>query len=89
MKKYLYEEQDQRRPLVHVDGCSCGSCGKSKLIDPRLQMMPDNPDIADGMLDPNLAIAYDPLFGSVLGTSVSRRSMLKGLAALGGMAGLG
>jgi NitT/TauT family transport system substrate-binding protein len=89
MKKYLYEEQDQQRPLVHVDGCSCGSCGKSKLIDPRMQMMPENPDIADGMQDPNLAVDYDPLFGSVLGTSVSRRSMLKGLAALGGMAGLG
>jgi NitT/TauT family transport system substrate-binding protein len=53
-----------------------------------MQMMPDNPDIADGMQDPNLAIDYDPLFGSVLGSSVSRRSMLKGLAALGGMAGL-
>ena len=88
MKKYLYEEQAQR-PLVHVDGCSCGTCGKSKLIDPRMQVMPENPDIADGMQDPNLAINYDPMFGSVLGTSVSRRSMLKGLAALGGMAGLG
>ena len=88
MKKYLYEEQAQR-PLVHVDGCSCGSCGKSKMIDPRMQVMPENPDIADGMQDPNLAINYDPMFGSVLGTSVSRRSMLKGLAALGGMAGLG
>ena len=87
MKKYLYEEQAQR-PLVHVDGCSCGTCGKSKIIDPRMQIMPKNPDIADGMQDPNLAINYDPLFGSVLGTSVSRRSMLKGLAALGGMAGL-
>ncbi|MHB1401668.1 MAG: ABC transporter substrate-binding protein [Thiobacillus sp.] len=87
MKKYLYEEQAPR-PLVHVDGCSCGTCDKSKMIDPRMQVMPENPDIADGMQDPNLAINYDPLFGSVLGTSVSRRSMLKGLAALGGMAGL-
>lgn len=88
MKKYLYGEQDTQRPLVHVDGCSCGSCGKSKLMDPRMQMMPENPDIADGMPDPNLAVDYDPLFGSVLGSAVSRRSMLKGLAALGGMAGL-
>ena len=89
MKKYLDEEQGLQRPLVHVDGCSCGACGKSGLNDPRMKMMPKNPDIADGMQDPNLAIDYDPLFGSVLGTSVSRRSMLKGLAALGGMAGLG
>jgi len=92
MKKYLYEEHGQPRPLVHVDGCSCGTCGKARPIDPRMQrMMPDNPDIGDGMEDPNLELAYDPLFSSVLGTGVSRRDMLKmaGLYALGGMAGMG
>ncbi|HMM46876.1 MAG TPA: ABC transporter substrate-binding protein [Thiobacillaceae bacterium] len=76
------------RPLVHVDGCACGTCGPSQRIDPRMQLMPDNPDIADGMPDPNLEVNYDALFGGVLGTSVSRRGMLKGLLALGGMAGL-
>jgi NitT/TauT family transport system substrate-binding protein len=91
MKKYLDEELTGPRALVHVDGCSCGTCGKSKSVDPRLQeLMPDNPDIADGMTDPNLALNYDPLFSSVLGSSVSRRDMLKmaGLAALGGMGGM-
>jgi NitT/TauT family transport system substrate-binding protein len=91
MKKYLHEEHAQPRPLVHVDGCSCGTCGKAQSIDPRMQFMPENPDIADGMQDPNLDINYDPLFSSVLGTSVNRRSMLKaaGLAALAGMGGMG
>ena len=92
MKKYLYEEHNQPRPLVHVDGCSCGTCGKAHPIDPRMQrMMPDNPDIDDGMEDPNLELAYDPLFSSVLGSGGSRRDMLKmaGLSALGGMAGMG
>lgn len=89
MNEYLYGEQDSQRPLVHVDNCSCGSCGKSRLVDPRMRVMPENPDIADGMPDPNLAVDYDPQFGSVLGAGVSRRSILKGLAALGGMAGLG
>lgn len=92
MKKYLYEEHNQPRLLVHVDGCSCGTCGKAHPIDPRMQrMMPDNPDIDDGMEDPNLELAYDPLFSSVLGSGVSRRDMLKmaGLSALGGMAGMG
>ena len=92
MKKYLYEEHNQPRPLVHVDGCSCGTCGKAHPIDPRMQrMMPDNPDIDDGMEDPNLELAYDPLFSPVLGSGVSRRDMLKmaGLSALGGMAGMG
>ena len=90
MKKYLYEEHTQPRPLVHVDGCSCGTCGKARPIDPRMQMMPDNPDIADGMEDPSLALNYDPLFSSVLGSGVSRRDLLKmaGLAALGGMGGM-
>src|SRR3569833_1319713 len=92
MKKYLYEEHGQPRPLVHVDGCSCGTCGKARPIDPRmLMMMPDYPDFGDGLEDPNLELAYDPLFSSVLGTGVSRRDMLKmaGLSALGGMAGMG
>lgn len=91
MKKYLDEAHNQPRALVHVDGCSCGTCGKSKSVDPRLQqLMPDSPDVADGMSDPNLALNYDPLFSSALGSSVSRRDMLKmaGLAALGGMGGL-
>lgn len=92
MKKYHDEEHTQPRALVHVDGCSCGSCGKSRSVDPRLQkMLPGNPDIADGMEDPNLALNYDPLFSSVLGSGVSRRDLLKmaGLAALGGFGGLG
>jgi NitT/TauT family transport system substrate-binding protein len=91
MKKYLDEQHTQPRALVHVDGCSCGTCGKSRAVDPRLQqMLPDNPDIADGMADPNLALNYDPLFSSVLGSGVSRRDMLKmaALAALGGMGGM-
>lgn len=91
MKNYLDEDHSQPRALVHVDGCSCGTCGTSKPVDPRLQqLMPDSPDIADGMTDPNLALNYDPLFSSVLGSGVSRRDMLKmaGLAALGGMGGM-
>jgi len=38
----------------------------------------------DGIDDPNLVIEYDPLFSSVLGTSVNRRELLKmgGLGAL-------
>ncbi|MGO9444641.1 MAG: ABC transporter substrate-binding protein [Thiobacillaceae bacterium] len=41
----------------------------------------------DGINDPNLVLDYDPLFSRVLGTSVSRRNLLKaaGLAAFGGM----
>ena len=91
MKKYLDEQHTQPRALVHVDGCSCGTCDKPKSVDPRLQqMMPTNPDIADGMEDPNLALNYDPLFAGALGTGVSRRDMLKmaGIAALGGMGGM-
>ncbi len=91
MTKYLDEGHNQPRALVHVDGCSCGTCGKAKSVDPRLQqMMPDNPDIADGMADPNLALNYDPLFSSALGTGVSRRDLLKmaGVAAMGGMGGM-
>ena len=91
MKKYQNKAHTQPRPLVHVDGCSCGTCGKARPVDPRMQqMMPDNPDIADGMEDPSLALDYDPLFSSVLGTGVSRRDLLKmaSLTALGGMGGM-
>lgn len=91
MKKYLQEDGPQQRALVHVDGCSCSSCGKAKPIDPNLQrLLPRDPDIADGMPDPNLALDYDPLFSSALGAGVSRRDMLKiaGLAALGGLGGM-
>jgi len=91
MTKYLDEGQNQPRALVHVDGCSCGTCGKGWSVDPRLQQMrPTNPDIADGMEDPNLALNYDPMFSSVLGSGVSRRDMLKmaGVAAMGGMGGM-
>lgn len=91
MKKYHDEELGQPRALVHVDGCSCGTCGKSHSVDPRLQqMMPMNPDIADGMMDPNLALNYDPMFSGALGTGVNRRDLLKmaGVAAMGGMAGM-
>ncbi|BBP03734.1 hypothetical protein TPL01_23810 [Sulfuriferula plumbiphila] len=85
MKKYQNEEHTDPRPLVHIDGCSCGTCSNAKPTDPRLELMPDHPDITDGgKPDPNLALDYDPLFSSVLGTGVSRRSLLKaaGLAAL-------
>lgn len=91
MKKYLQQDDTQARALVHVDGCSCSVCGKATPLDLRSQqLMPDNPDIADGMTDPNLALNYDPLFSSALGTGVSRRSLLKmaGLAALGGFGGM-
>ena len=87
MKKYLEEVHTGPRALVHVEGCSCGTCGKAKSVDPRLQAaMPDNPDVADGMADPNLSLDYDPLFSSVLGSGVSGRDLLKmaGIAALGG-----
>jgi NitT/TauT family transport system substrate-binding protein len=90
MKKFRVDEQGQPRRLVHVDGCSCGTCRGGQTTDPSLQVMPEHPDIADGMPDPNLALDYDPLFSSVLGTGVSRRDMLKmaGLAALGAMGGM-
>lgn len=91
MTKYHDEGHNHPRALVHVDGCSCGTCGKAQSVDPRLQqMMPTNPDVADGMEDPNLALNYDPMFSSVLGTGVSRRDMLKmaGVAAMGGMGGM-
>ena len=91
MKKYLEEVHTGPRALVHVDGCSCGTCGQARSIDPRLQQLkPTNPDIADGMEDPHLALNYDPLFSDVLGTGVSRRDMLKmaGLASMGAMGGM-
>lgn len=91
MKKHHENVGIHPRALVHVDGCSCGTCRKAGPVDPRLQqMMPDNPDVADGMEDPNLSLNYDPTFGSVLGTGVSRRDMLKmaGLAAMGALGGM-
>jgi NitT/TauT family transport system substrate-binding protein len=91
MKKFFDEAQNRPRALVHVDGCSCGTCGKAHSVDPRLQQaMPENPDIADGMEDPNLALNYDPTFASALGTGVSRRDLLKmaGLAAMGALGGM-
>lgn len=91
MNKYLENMDKPPHALVHVDGCSCGACSKSRSVDPRLQrLMPDDPDIADGKEDPNLALAYDPTFGSVLGTGVSRRDLLKvaGLSALGALGGM-
>lgn len=90
MKEFRFDEQGQPRALVHVDGCSCGTCRSNQKIDQSLQVMPENPDIADGMPDPNLALNYDPLFSSALGTGVSRRDLLKmaGLAALGAMGGM-
>lgn len=91
MNKYLGNPQAQPRALVHVEGCTCGSCGKSSAVDPRLQQfMPGDPDVLDGKIDPNLAINFDPLFSPALGTGVSRRDLLKmaGLAALGAMGGM-
>lgn len=87
MTKQRNEEHTGPRPLVHVDGCSCNGCGNVKPVDPLMELMPDNPDIADGMPDPSLALDYDPLFSSVLGTGVSRRTLLKAgaLAAFSGM----
>jgi NitT/TauT family transport system substrate-binding protein len=45
---------------------------------------PDNPDIADGMPDPKLALEYDSGLSPILGTGVARRTFLKAgaLAAL-------
>lgn len=87
MTKQRNEEYTGPRPLVHVDGCSCGTCGNVKPVNPGFELKPDNPDIADGMPDPNLALNYDPLFSSVLGTGVSRRTLLKAgaLPAFSGM----
>ena len=41
----------------------------------------------DGIDDPNLVIEYDPLFSSVLGTSVNRRELLK-MGSLGALSSL-
>ena len=89
MKKSEDPTQSQPQPLVHINGCSCGTCGKAKSVDLRLRtVLPQDPDVADGKADPRLAIDYDPLFSSVLGTGVSRRDMLK-FAAFAGLGGLG
>ncbi|CRI66241.1 Putative ABC transporter subunit (fragment) [Thiocapsa sp. KS1] len=81
--------QSQPQALVHINGCSCGTCSKAASVDLRLRtVLPQDPDIADGKADPRLAINYDPLFSSVLGTGVSRRDMLK-FAAFAGLGGLG
>ncbi len=87
MMKQRNEEHDDSRPLVHIDGCSCWGCSSVKQADPHLELKPGHPDIADGMPDPNLALDYDPLFSSVLGTGVSRRTLLKAgaLAAFSGL----
>lgn len=86
MTKRRNEEHTEPRPLVHVDGCSCNGCGNARPADPLMTLMPDNPDIADGMPDPSLALDYDPRFSSVFGTGVSRRTLLKAgaLAAFSG-----
>ncbi len=86
MTKRRNEEHTEPRPLVHVDGCSCNGCGNAKPADPLMTLMPDNPDIADGMPDPSLTLDYDPRFSSVFGTGVSRRTLLKAgaLAAFSG-----
>ncbi len=88
MKKHSDDHDAQPSRLVHVDGCSCKMCSRPMAIDPRLQrLMPKDPEIADGKEDPRLALDYDPLFSSVLGTGVSRRDLLKiaSIAALGGL----
>ncbi|MDH3376940.1 MAG: hypothetical protein OEQ39_08230, partial [Gammaproteobacteria bacterium] len=41
------------------------------------ELPPDNPDIIEGMPDPNLVLDYDPRFSSILGTGISRRTLLK------------
>ena len=50
------------------------------------ELPPDNPDIIEGMPDPNLVLDYDPRFSSILGTGISRRTLLKAgaLAAFSG-----
>lgn len=53
----------------------------------RKGLPPDIEKYGDGIIeDPNLVLEYDPLFSSVLGTSVTRRTLLKaaGLAAFSG-----
>jgi NitT/TauT family transport system substrate-binding protein len=61
---------------------------------PSLDLLPDNPDVADGLPDPKLVVdsklgvdsEYDHL-GSVLDTGISRRTLLK--ASLGALAAFG
>jgi NitT/TauT family transport system substrate-binding protein len=61
---------------------------------PSLDLLPDNPDVADGMPDPKLDVGsklvcdsqYDHL-GSLLKTGISRRTLLK--ASLGAVAAFG
>ncbi|HEU5338570.1 MAG TPA: ABC transporter substrate-binding protein [Sulfuricaulis sp.] len=50
------------------------------------ELPPDNPDIIEGMPDPNLVLDYDSRFSSILGTGISRRTLLKAgaLAAFSG-----
>ncbi len=90
MKKWRNEGQTDPRPLVHVDGCSCDGCSNARPTDQFMKLMPGNPDIADGMQDPSLALDYDPLFSSVLGSGISRRALLKvgALAAFSGASAL-
>ncbi len=58
--------------------------------DQRLELLPDNPDVADGQPDPKLVLDYDPRFSSVLGPGISRRTLLKAgaLAAFSGASAL-
>lgn len=53
----------------------------------RADFMPENPEIMDGMPDPNLVVDYDPRFAPILGTGINRRTLLKAgaLAAFSGM----
>jgi NitT/TauT family transport system substrate-binding protein len=61
---------------------------------PSLDLLPDNPDVADGLPDPKLVVGsklvcdseYDHL-GSLLDTGISRRTLLK--ASLGALAAFG
>lgn len=59
---------------------------KVEADEPRFDLPPDNLGIADGMADPNLALDYDARFSPILGTGISRRSLLKA-GALGAFSG--
>ncbi len=88
MKIWNEQEQDHPSALVHVDGCRCTGCAPETIPDdPIKRLMPTNPDIAEGMTDPRLALNYDSRFSSILGTGVNRRDLLKmgTLAALGSL----
>lgn len=88
-KQRIEEHTDHAgpRPAVHVDGCQCCSGPAHGHDAMRRAGLPDDPDIADGKRDPRLVLDYDPLFSSVLGTGVNRRTLLKAgaLAALSGV----